>query len=161
MPVQYISGDLFLSDAQTFAHGCNCQGRMGAGIAKEFKRRYPAMFKEYKRRCHEGSFSPGTVYLEKSTTPWILNLATQATTGGAGLAYVRKSFEWIASRHHAEGIKSIAMPRIAAGPGGLEWADVKGLLGDILHPLEIHIFVYEEFVTGVRGEEERGRRRDS
>jgi hypothetical protein len=43
MPVQFFAGDLFANDmgAGVFAHGCNCQGSMGAGIAKEFRQRYP------------------------------------------------------------------------------------------------------------------------
>ena len=39
MPIQYVAGDLFANRfaAQAFAHGCNCQGSMGAGIAKTFR----------------------------------------------------------------------------------------------------------------------------
>ncbi len=53
MPIRYVSGDLFHNahDAQAFAHGCNCQGSMGAGIAKNFRARYPEMYEEYRRRC--------------------------------------------------------------------------------------------------------------
>src|SRR5262249_34840272 len=53
MPIEYVSGDLFdnAHDAQAFAHGCNCQGSMGAGIAKTFRSRYPEMYEEYRRRC--------------------------------------------------------------------------------------------------------------
>ena len=53
MPIEFVSGDLFDNayDAQAFAHGCNCQGSMGAGIAKTFRARYPEMYDEYSRRC--------------------------------------------------------------------------------------------------------------
>ncbi len=53
MPIRYVAGDLFANDyqAQALAHGCNCQGSMGAGIAVGFREHYPAMYEEYHRRC--------------------------------------------------------------------------------------------------------------
>lgn len=53
MPICFVSGDLFADEhcVQAFAHGCNCQGSMGAGIAKTFRARYPEMYEEYRRRC--------------------------------------------------------------------------------------------------------------
>jgi O-acetyl-ADP-ribose deacetylase (regulator of RNase III) len=46
MPIQNVRGDLFdnAHHVQAFAHGCNCQGSMGAGIAKTFRSRYPEMY---------------------------------------------------------------------------------------------------------------------
>jgi hypothetical protein len=48
MPIQFLAGDLFANDigARVFAQGCNCQGSMGAGIAKGFWQRYPEIYKE-------------------------------------------------------------------------------------------------------------------
>jgi O-acetyl-ADP-ribose deacetylase (regulator of RNase III) len=45
MTTQYVSGDLFdnAHEAQALAHGCNCQGSMGTGIAKTFRLRCPDM----------------------------------------------------------------------------------------------------------------------
>src|SRR3982750_606755 len=53
MPIKFVSGDLFENGlhAQAFAHGCNCQGSMGAGVAKTFRARYPEMYEEYRQRC--------------------------------------------------------------------------------------------------------------
>lgn len=53
MPIRFVSGDLFENehDARAFSHGCNCQGSMGAGIAKTFRARYPAMYEAYRNRC--------------------------------------------------------------------------------------------------------------
>ena len=148
MSVIPASGDLFLSKAQTLAHGVNCSGRMGAGIAAEFKKRFPEMFAEYRRRCRGGELQPGGAYLEKKTTPWVLNLATQATTSGARPEFVRSCFDWIASNYRAEGITSIAMPRIAAGLGGLDRAEVERTIREILNPLPIRVTVYTEYIAG-------------
>lgn len=48
MPIQYVSGDLFVNrfNAKALAQGCNCKGSMGAGIAVSFKEHYPAMYED-------------------------------------------------------------------------------------------------------------------
>jgi len=153
MPVYYLKGDLFLSRAQTIGHGCNCAGRMGRGIALEFKRRWPAMFKEYRRRCHHQQLVPGTYYLEKMTSPWVLNIATQGTTRGASPNYVDACFGLIAYNYAQEGIQSLAMPRIAAGLGGLDWSVVCQLIESHLDLLPIPVLVYSEYVPGMIADE--------
>src|SRR5919199_2045054 len=96
MPVQYVSGDLFANrvGAQALAHGCNCQGSMGAGIAAESRVRYPAMSAEYRRRCKATprGFMRGDVFLYKADDgrPWVFNLATQE-----GYWRSRARYEWI------------------------------------------------------------------
>src|SRR3954470_10280028 len=82
MPVQYISGDLFANrhHAQAFAHGCNCKGSMGAGIAVGFRERYPEMYEQYRALCKAlpRRFNPGDCFLYKAEDrPWVFNLATQ------------------------------------------------------------------------------------
>ena len=126
MPVEYVSGDLFANrvGAQALAHGCNCQGSMGAGIAAEFRVRYPAMYAEYRRRCKATprEFMPGDVFLYKADDgrPWVFNLATQE-----GYWRSRAKYEWVEqalremrAQADAAGVTSIAMPRIGAGLGG-------------------------------------------
>jgi hypothetical protein len=46
-----LIGDLFASQAQTLVNTVNCVGVMGKGVALEFKKRWPAMFEDYRRRC--------------------------------------------------------------------------------------------------------------
>lgn len=54
MSVKVVQGDLFDSSAQTLVNTVNCVGAMGKGIALEFKKRYPAMYKRYKELCEQG-----------------------------------------------------------------------------------------------------------
>ena len=60
--VRYIEkGDIFrLEGVTSYAHGCNCAGAMGKGIAVSFKQRLPEMYAEYKELCRNGQFKPGT-----------------------------------------------------------------------------------------------------
>jgi O-acetyl-ADP-ribose deacetylase (regulator of RNase III) len=149
MPIEFVSGDIFQSDAQTIGHGCNCRGKMGAGIAVEFKRRHPEMFQEYRRRCHKGEFNPGAYYLYKDATPWVLNLATQDSSRGATLEYVEQCLQNITEHYEELGITSLALPRIGAGLGGLDWDAVKALMVRYLGPLDLPVTVYEEFIKGI------------
>ena len=95
MPIRWVSGDLFANayKVQAFAHGCNCQGSMGAGIAKGFRERYPKMYEEYRTRCKATprQFNLGDAWLWKDERrPWVFNLGTQE-----GYWHARASYEAI------------------------------------------------------------------
>ena len=149
----FLKGDIFLSRAQTIAHGCNTRGKMGAGIAVEFRARWPQMFEQYRNLCHRDELQPGGYFLYKDSDPWILNLATQSTTRGATLEHISGCLHAIASSYLAEGITSLAMPRLGAGLGGLRWEDVKHVIVGELGSLTIPVFVYEEYVAGLKAAE--------
>src|SRR5262249_14757624 len=84
VPIRWVAGDLFANayKVQAFAHGCNCQGSMGAGIAKGFRQRYPRMYEEYHARCkaQPRRFNLGDAWLWKDEKrPCVFNLGTQET----------------------------------------------------------------------------------
>ncbi len=148
MTVSYITGDLFDPSLKfdALAHGCNCSGVMGAGIAREFKRRYPAMFRAYKLECDFGRFKPGVCWgywpntltrwndaeNPAPTTPAVFNLATQRRPGpratlGAIQASIASMLQQCRTNPEWE-ICRIGMPRIGCGLGGLNWNMVMPLI---------------------------------
>jgi len=153
MPIQFIAGDLFVNrlGAEAFAHGCNCQGSMGAGIATGFSNRYPEMYFEDQSRCKSRPrlFNPGDVFFWRSTGQQsVFNLATQEHYRGrqpASIPAVRQSLVRMREIADIENIKSIAMPRIGAGLGGLDWNDVKSVIHDIFYEWDGRLIVYEDF----------------
>ncbi len=151
MPIQFVTGDLFANrfKAQAFAHGCNCAGSMGAGIAVGFKERYPAMFEEYRKRCKADppTFTLGGVFFWRDDgKPAVFNLGTQPRPGrGATYPAVEAALRAMRTTADAEGITSIAMPRIAAGYGGLSWKKVKALIQAAFAEWPGTVSVYEEF----------------
>lgn len=153
MSIHYVTGDLFLSRVQTLAHGVNCRGRMGAGIAREFRRRFPEMFNEYRRLCHNGRLRPGEVHLWKDEPKWVLNLATQDVIEQAQLSFVRGALIRVAENYNSMGITSVAVPRIASGLGGIEWAIVREEIEELWGSLPIPIFVYEVYREGITADE--------
>ena len=154
MPIEFISGDLFADrfQAQALAHGCNCQGSMGAGIATGFRDRYPQMYAEYRRRCKADprEFNLGDAFLWKAEgQPWVFNLGTQE-----GVWRTRASYEAIESalkcmRQEAdqEGIVRIAIPRIGAGYGGLSWKKVRAIIERVFDGWPGALHVYETFAA--------------
>ena len=153
MSIQYIAGDLFANEqhAQALAHGCNCQGSMGAGIAVGFRQRYPAMYEEYRRRCKATprQFNPGDVLLWKDEQqPWVFNLATQEDYWRARATYdtIERVFQVMRAQADAEGIASIAMPRIGAGYGGLSWPKVRTIIERVFGDWAGTLYVYEAFI---------------
>ena len=154
MPTQYVSGDLFdnAHDAQAFAHGCNCQGSMGAGIARRFRELYPDMYEEYHRRCKAKPrrFNLGDAWLWKDDEkPWVFNLATQEGVWRARASYQAIEAALTSMREQAdrEGDRSIAIPRIGAGHGGLSWKKVRAIIEQVFGDWPGRLYVYEEYVA--------------
>lgn len=151
--IVFTSGDLFLSRAQVLGHGVNTLGVMGAGIAVEFKRRFPKAYKRYRELCLGGGLTPGGVFLSTEQEPWILHFATQDGTQGARLEYVQRSFEKAAASLKDWGVRSLAIPAIGAGLGGLDWALVSKLLVAHFGGLDIPVFVYQHYIPNHRSYE--------
>jgi O-acetyl-ADP-ribose deacetylase (regulator of RNase III) len=151
MPVQFVTGDLFVNrfQAEALAHGCNCAGSMGAGIAVGFKERYPAMFEEFRRRCKSDppEFALGDVfYWKEKGRPAVFNLGTQPRPGrGATYPVVEAALRALRAKADAEGVASVAMPRIAAGYGGLSWKKVRALVETAFADWKGTLYVYEGY----------------
>jgi O-acetyl-ADP-ribose deacetylase (regulator of RNase III) len=154
MPIQFVSGDLFANRyrAQALAHGCNCQGSMGAGIATGFRDRYPALFTEYRRRCQAEprEFNLGDAFLWKADDrPWVFNLGTQEGVWRARASYeaIETALQSMRRQADREGIASIALPRIGAGYGGLSWRKVRAIVEKVFADWEGTFYVYEEYTS--------------
>ena len=153
MPIQFVSGDLFANryKVQAFAHGCNCQGSMGAGIAKRFREEYPDMFEEYRRRCkaEPRQFNLGDSFLWKSADkPWVFNLGTQEHywRGRASYEAIETALTTMRHQADAEGISTIAIPRIGVGYGGLSWRKVRAIVERVFGDWPGTLYVYEEYI---------------
>jgi O-acetyl-ADP-ribose deacetylase (regulator of RNase III) len=152
MPIEFVEGNLFdpMYSFDAYAHGCNCQGLMGAGIAKEFKKLYPDMFKKYQDLCDKNLFRHGEIFIwdEKSVSglPAVINMATQQHIGScARLEYVERCCRKIDKIGIERGYDWIGMPRIGCGIGGLSWRYVKQLLKDIFTRSVVQVTVFERF----------------
>ncbi|UJR82508.1 macro domain-containing protein [Sandaracinus amylolyticus] len=148
MPTRFTKGDLFAQQGlRGLAHGCNCAGAMGRGIAIEFRARFPKMYAEYRRRCADGRFAPGDVFAWREDDDLtIFNLATQKTwRTKATMTAVETSLRAMVAIAERDRISPLGLPRIAAGLGGLAWADVRALLTKIGDGTDVELIVFEEY----------------
>jgi len=148
--VNYIThGDIFkIKDVFNYAHGCNCAGAMGKGIALQFKKKYPKMYIEYKNLCKSGKFNLGDVFQYKYDKGYVFNLGTQKHwRTRAKLNAIEESIDRMLCFASKNNIDKISLPKIGAGLGGLNWDDVKQIIEKVnaKYPL-IKLFVVENYI---------------
>lgn len=124
-----VISDLFKLDVPAIAHGCNCEGSMGGGIAVEFRDRFPEMYDEYVERCSDGRFPLGGIFVWVESSPVVYNLATQQRSGrDADLAAIRTAVVAALADAETRGLIRLGVPKLGAGIGGLRWEDVAAVL---------------------------------
>lgn len=146
----YVHGNLFISPARVLVNTVNTVGVMGKGIAKEFRRLYPAMFSEYQAVCERQELAPGKLMLYRTPHKSVLNFPTKRHwRQPARMDDVEAGLEVFARRCHDMGISSIAFPQLGCGNGGLDWeSQVRPLMEHYLAPLPIDTFVYIQTGAG-------------
>ena len=141
-------GDIFkIPQINNFAHGCNCAGAMGKGIALQFREKFPQMYKQYISLCKEHKFTVGDVFNYKYRYGVIYNLGTQSHwKEKAQLKYIDHSLRIMMEMAQEENVKEIAMPAIGAGLGGCLWDDVKRTINTVAsaYPL-VDLYVIEHY----------------
>ena len=113
MPATFVSGNLFAApELDAIGHGCNCAGAMGKGIALEFKKRFGAMYREYKRRCTDGTFGLGDVFFWEDGEVRVFNLGTQKTwRTKAELDAIETSVQRMLTLAEDRGLLRIGLPQ--------------------------------------------------
>jgi O-acetyl-ADP-ribose deacetylase (regulator of RNase III) len=153
--IGFATGDLFTPDewkhqpsdfevhrtdapVDAIGHGVNCFGAMGSGIAVAFRQKFPEMYEKYKLMCDEAFLKPGMVYPWLDRTHFdgqnlfIFNIASQFRPGAdANLDYLESGLLYCRFYMRQRGLKHLALPRIGAGIGGLEWDDVVFVAEDV------------------------------
>lgn len=132
-----VKGDLLKSNKNVIAHGCNCQGSMGAGIAKQIKEQYPKAYEKYVKACSEYSADDllGRVqYVEINNTFYIANLFTQKYYGRLhnGLDYdvFKKCMDKLigdCAKNHI----FLGIPKIGCGLAGGDWNRCEDIISDL------------------------------
>jgi O-acetyl-ADP-ribose deacetylase (regulator of RNase III)/uncharacterized protein YwgA len=147
--VRVLIGDIFQSKAQTLVNTVNCVGVMGKGIALEFKKRFPAMYEDYKARCDAGQVRLGEPYLyTEMTGASIVNFPTKDHwRSPSRLKDIVRGLDYFAAHFKEWGITSVAMPPLGAGNGGLEWALVGPVIYQKLSALGIPAELYAPYGT--------------
>lgn len=136
MTIEFKNGDMFSEPVQALVNTVNCVGVMGKGVALEFKKRWPANFKAYRKLCDAKQLSPGEMFtfdtkeLFASEGPqFLINFPTKAHwRSKSKISYVEDGLDALLKTIEDHDIKSIAIPPLGCGNGGLDWNDVKPLI---------------------------------
>lgn len=147
--IERTTGNVLTADAEALVNTVNCVGIMGRGVALQFKNSFPANFKAYAEACSLERVQPGRMFVFEtgylSNPRYIINFPTKRHWKGksriedieAGLADLRAVIESL-------GIKSIAIPPLGSGLGGLDWRVVRPLIETALADMQdVRILIFE------------------
>jgi O-acetyl-ADP-ribose deacetylase (regulator of RNase III) len=147
--IRYTSGDLLRSGADALVNPVNTVGVMGAGLAAQFKRAYPAMFDEYRRTCASGKLSPGTMHVwatgRREGPRFVVNFPTKPHwRNDSKIEDIAVGLDALVSVAVEHGFMSLAVPALGCGLGGLPWEEVRPLIEAKLSvlPEEVAVAVY-------------------
>jgi len=147
--IHYTSGDILQDDAEAIVNTVNCVGVMGRGIALQFKNAFPGNFKAYAQACKNNEVHPGRMFVYETgqlTGPrFVINFPTKRHWRGASrMEDIDAGLTSLADTIRQCQIKSIAIPPLGSGLGGLNWDDVKARIEAELSSLEgVVVKVYE------------------
>jgi len=131
--IEHAKGNLLEADTEALVNTVNCVGRMGKGIALQFKQAYPDNFREYQRACRAREVRPGKMFVhdtERMVNPrYIINFPTKRHwRGKSQIPDIRAGLQGLIEEVRRRGIKSIAVPPLGCGNGGLSWSTVRPLI---------------------------------
>ena len=137
-------GNLLESQAQTLVNTVNTVGVMGKGVALEFKKRFPGMFKDYEARCESGLVRLGE---PSSTARCSRRGSSTSPRRGIGglcprLSDIERGLEYLAEHLEEWGVESLAAPPLGCGHGQLEWAVVGPTIYRHLDQLPLPVELY-------------------
>lgn len=148
MTFKIIEGDLFdpSHNFSALAQGVNCQGVMGAGIAVEFKNRFPEMYTNYQIRCHQfkDALAGLTHIYVNYDEPHIYNMFSQIMPGrNADIFLLRSSAIAVLMDAESTNIQSVGLPWIGAGIGGLEKHNVQAIFEYVFNDSDVDFVLVE------------------
>ena len=147
--IQFIEGNLFESKAEALVNTVNTVGVMGKGIALQFKNQYPNNFKLYEKACKSKEIQVGKLFVTEDSSllegrKIIINFPTKTDwRKPSEYSYIESGLRDLARIIIEKGIKSVAVPPLGAGNGGLDWNIVKNIIEKNLTGLNCDIQIYE------------------
>jgi O-acetyl-ADP-ribose deacetylase (regulator of RNase III) len=128
--IEVTRGDILKADAEALVNTVNCVGIMGRGIAAQFKRAYPKNFRVYQTACKRHEVQPGRMLIvetcQLANPRWVINFPTKRHwRGHSRIEDIDTGLAALVADVRRLGIKSIAVPPLGCGLGGLDWSEVR------------------------------------
>lgn len=150
MRYKIVYGDILKSESSILVNSVNCKGVMGAGLAKEFKLKFPQMYLNYRDMCMKGRINIGIIYVYKvkDTNQIIANLPTKIHwKNGSKLEWIKRGLESLIVLIRDSKLNSISIPMLGCGLGGINEEDFMDLFEETfvkqLEDFNIDIYLYK------------------
>lgn len=147
--IQIARGNLLNAEVDALVNTVNCDGYMGKGIALQFKQAFPGNFKSYEAACQQGEVVPGHMFIHDNgglvNPRWIINFPTKRHwRNKSRLDDIASGLRALVDDVQRLGIRSIAVPPLGCGLGGLNWAEVRPMIEQAFAPLtDVTVHLYE------------------
>ncbi len=146
--MKFVNGNIFECNAEALINTVNTVGVMGKGIALQFKEQFPVNYELYVNACKKGEVEIGKMFITHTNSmlnpQWIINFPTKKHwINKSSYAFVESGLDDLVIQINKLNIKSIAIPPLGAGQGGLDWEVVKSIILNKLGNLDIEITVFE------------------
>ena len=159
--IHEVTGDILLTKAQALAHGVAPNDDFKTGLAHALREEWPAMYKDFRHYSHTQHPKEGGAWMWGGTDGRrIVALLTQehahdhgSHPGRATGGLVNHALRELRKMAEKEKFRSIALPKLATGVGGLDWETVRPLIDTHLGDLGIPVFVYTTYKAGVAADE--------
>lgn len=147
--IELEQGDILQAHVDAVVNTVNCVGVMGRGIALQFRKEFPENYVAYKAACDRGELQPGRMLvfeLHQIDVPrFVINFPTKRHwKGKSRIEDIQSGLVALVKEVRQRGIKSIAIPPLGCGLGGLQWSQVRPLIEAAFEPLqEVQTLLYE------------------
>lgn len=147
--IELKEGDILHADAEALVNTVNCVGIMGRGIALQFRKAFPENYKAYKVVCDRKQLHPGMMLvhdLNRLTNPrYIINFPTKRHwKDKSRIEDIKAGLNALVEEVRKRNIRSLAVPPLGCGLGGLEWKEVRPMIEEAFRDLpDVHVLLYE------------------
>lgn len=150
--IHYTQGNLLDADVEALVNTVNTVGIMGKGIALMFKEAFPENFRLYAAACKRGEVQIGKMFVTERPPlsssgggpRWIINFPTKKHwRDRTRLEWVEAGLVDLTRVIQEKAIRSVALPPLGCGNGGLDWSAVRPLIEQALADLSVEVLVYE------------------
>ena len=146
--IRFSTGNMFDAHVDAIVNTVNLVGVMGKGVALQFKERFKNNYQVYKQACDDRTLGIGNSLVVEEMWQgrniWVINFPTKVHwRNPSEYMYIERGLENLIDIIHKYDIKSIAIPPLGPGNGGLDWYRVKDLIVSKLSSLDCDIVVFE------------------
>ena len=147
--VEIVRGNILDADVEALVNTVNCVGVMGRGIALQFREAFPDSYHAYKSACDRGDVRTGHVFVTAANCldnpRYVIHFPTKVHwRTHSRLEYIEAGLESLVDEIHRLGIRSIAVPPLGCGLGGLSWAQVRPRIEHALAALpDMRVLLFE------------------